>query len=154
MRPAVLLLVPLAFCPGCTPPGSSDEAKADLMSIVLQYHQFVSERAAAPGDAADLMEFVDPYGNLPGNAAASSRSKTALESGEYVVLWSYDVTADFSRNGETVLAYHRDVPQRGGYVGFADGMVKLLTAEQFAAAPKADALKAEALNVEAPVAGQ
>ena len=39
--------------------------------------------------------------------------------------------------GQKVLAYEKDVPQKGGAVVMADGTVKAMTPEEFQAAPKA-----------------
>lgn len=122
---------------GCTQPAASDQAKHDLVAIVLQYHEFVDANKAGPADLDEFLLFRNPYQNLPGNAASSERCKAALQSGNYVVVWSFNVAEDLSQNGELILAYHKDTPEHGGYVGFADGHARILTAEEFANTPKA-----------------
>ena len=127
----------VCVCVGCTQPGSSDETKRDLMTVVLQYHQFVDANKVGPASRDELLSFRDPYDNLPGNAARSERCKAALQSDKYAVIWSYNVAEDLSRNSQLILAYHKDVPEQGGYVAFADGHAQILTAEEFTNTSKA-----------------
>ncbi|TWU20632.1 hypothetical protein Pla52o_45100 [Novipirellula galeiformis] len=128
---------------GCTkPPAESAQAKADLGSIVLQYHQYVGEHREPPTHIDELAEFEAPFGWLQGNATVSSQCTTSLRSGNYVVIWSYNIAEDLQRNESVILAYHRDVPTSGGYVAFADGRARSLNKEQFAATDKASPTKA------------
>jgi hypothetical protein len=60
----------------------------------------------------------------------------ALRSGNYVVIWDVEILLPSERNSGKVLAYHRDVPDRGGMVCYQDGAVAVLTREEFERAPK------------------
>ena len=132
-----LLLGAFFLCvSGCAElPGKSVENKRDLQAIGLQYHEYVAEFERAPPSLKDLAEFEGRY-----NPENNTRCKSALKTDEYVVIWSYDVAKDLSRNGNLILAYHKAVPENGGYVCFADGAVELLTREQFEATAKVDAV--------------
>ena len=137
-----VLLILLLIC-GCTSSSESGQVEADLMSIAMQYHQYVSEVKSPPVDIESLVNFRDPYSSLPGNKDTSDAKTAALASGEYVVHWGYDVSADLSRNASVVLTYHRKVPTEGGFVAYADGSVGRITKEQFAGAKQASEFVSE-----------
>ena len=126
-----LILPILVLVCGCTPPSKSQTTKMDLASIAMQYHQYVSESDSPPDKLETLANFNDPFSDLPANKAQSETMKQALASGEYVVSWGYDVTANLPRNSSVILAYHKDVPTKGGFVAFADASVRSLTKEEF-----------------------
>lgn len=137
-----LLLIVLLLVSGCTPPQST-KTKMDLMSIAIQYHQFVNELKSTPDSVESLANFSDPYSSLPGNKANSDAMKNALASGDYVVYWNYDVAADLPRNASVILAYHKDVPTQGGLVAFADASVHSLTKQEFENFTKASEFSSE-----------
>jgi hypothetical protein len=124
-------------CIGCGESKQQLETKRDLQHIVLAYHNFHSDRGRGPHDAAELSAYEDPNArSLPGNAATQSGARKALQSGDYVVIWDVELLLPAERNSGKVLAYHRDVPEKGGVVGYQDGLVAVLTREEFERAPK------------------
>jgi hypothetical protein len=116
----------LLFLVGCAQhPSYSLQTEFDLMSIAFQYHAYMGEHKQHPADEEALASFQDPHSNLPANKRTSETSSKALRSGHYVVNWGT------SLNGAFILAYHKDVPQHGGFVAFADGRVRELTKDEF-----------------------
>jgi len=63
-------------------------------------------------------------------------SLKALSKGTIVAVWGAGMSTD-SGSDKCVLAYEKQTPQQGGVVLMQDGTVKKMTAEEFAAAPKA-----------------
>src|SRR5262245_31037702 len=62
----------------------------------------------------------------------------AIKSGEVVVLWGAPMQGEGQvGKNEAVAAYEKNVPTEGGFVLLSAGTVKRMTAEEFAAAPKA-----------------
>ncbi len=59
---------------------------------------------------------------------------TAVVSNRYIVFWKAPINPSASN---TVLAYHKDVPTKGGTVIMQDGSIKTMTADEFKNAPKA-----------------
>jgi hypothetical protein len=59
-----------------------------------------------------------------------------LRKGDIVVNWGAGLS-DAPDAASKVLAYHKDVPSRGGAVLMQDGSTRKMTAEEFQAAPKA-----------------
>lgn len=133
------LLLPLVLVgAGCSgSPSQSFRAKADLGAIAMEYHWYVDVHRKPPANMQELVSFKNPYTSLSGNQSSSSRATAALQSGDYVVLWSYNVAKDLAQNGNYILAYHKGVPTEGGYVAFADSSTRKLSRAQFAATPKA-----------------
>ena len=59
----------------------------------------------------------------------------SIKSKEVLVYWGVGIS-DGPEAASTVLAYHKDVPEKGGEVLMQDGTAKKMTAEEFQAAPK------------------
>jgi hypothetical protein len=55
----------------------------------------------------------------------------AFEDGRYVVVWGVDPNRASGGASQTVLAYEKDTPQKGGVVAFLDGSVRNVTAQEF-----------------------
>jgi hypothetical protein len=131
-------VVGILLCVGCGESKEQLQTKRDLMDIGLTYHMFHADRGRGPHNAEELLAYRDPAaGSLPGNAATQSGVKKALQSGNYVVIWDVEILLPAERNSGKVLAYHRDVPEKGGMVVYQDGFVAALTREEFERAPKA-----------------
>jgi hypothetical protein len=69
-----------------------------------------------------------------------------LSNGEVVAQWGVMLTGlgegeSSGDSGDEVLAYEKDVPEKGGQVLMKDRTVKTMTPEQFKAAPKAGGSK-------------
>jgi hypothetical protein len=124
-------------CIGCGESKQQLETKRDLQSIVMAYHSFDSDRGRSPHNAEELLAYEDPWArSLPANAATQSEARKALQSGKYVVIWDVELLLPAEKNSGKVLAYHRDVPEKGGAVCYQDGEFAVLTREEFERAPK------------------
>ena len=72
---------------------------------------------------------------------------TPISTGDIIVLWGGELT-DLNEEptgpkSDTILAYEKDVPAKGGKVLLLDRNIKTMTPEEFAAAPKSAELAAE-----------
>jgi hypothetical protein len=130
------LSVALGFClllGGLTRAEKADDPKAlsnDLKEILLAYHNYGDKnKGAAPTKAADLGSLLE------------KRALARLE--DKSVVFVYGVTLKDMTEGtsNTILAYEKDAPEKGGIVGYADGSVKKLTADEFKKAIVAKAPK-------------
>jgi hypothetical protein len=111
----------------------ADDATAftnDLKEILLAYHNFADKnKGSAPTKAADLAPLLE------------KRALGRLE--DKSVVFVYGVTLKDMTDGSsnTILAYEKDAPEKGGMVAYGDGSVKKLTADQFKKAIVAKASK-------------
>ncbi|MBN9122580.1 MAG: hypothetical protein J0I06_26105 [Planctomycetes bacterium] len=113
----------LVGCGSNQTPPPPDPKQAALEEVYALY-KLRAEQGKPP---ARRVEELYPFEN------AYPIGYAAVKSGEVVVNW----TAPPSSNSSAVLAYQKEAPSAGGWVAFQDGTVKHLTAEEFAAAPKA-----------------
>lgn len=95
------------------------DAAQDLRNIA-QLYSAAALLGTAPKKVEDLPE-------LPNQLAQ------AIRDGVYVVLWNAAPNAASS----TVVAYEKDVPDKGGMVAKLGGQVERMTAQEFQTAPKA-----------------
>ena len=142
MKSILVSLCLLLLIAGCGP-SESTQIKSELFSIGMLYHTFTSNTGGAPSSTEALLDFVDSNGSQPGNKAKAEAMKKVLQSGDYTVYWGYDVTVDKARNEKTILAFHKDTPNKGGLAAFADGTVQSMTADEFNDSAKADASLSE-----------
>jgi hypothetical protein len=107
---------------------AADAAKKsnDLKRIVLAYHSFLDKEKRPPTGVSEL----EPYYEKDAGITA------AIKDGGYVVYWNVKILQLVNGTSNTVLAYEKDAPTKGGVVAFADGSVRPLTAEEFAKAAK------------------
>jgi hypothetical protein len=105
-----------------------EKAANDLKQIALFYQQFAQENGHPP---ANLQEFLGYMQRDAGKIAQ------ALKDGWYVVYWNVRIDQLPSGASNTVLAYEKEVPKEGGWVQMADTSGRRMTAQEFAAAPKA-----------------
>jgi hypothetical protein len=118
---------PLALL-GCGGGSSTDPAVTqDLTKIGRGYHLFYDNFHRGPKDAEELRPYVE---------AESKTAIPGLKDGRYVFIWNVGLL-DMDGAGDTILAYEKDVPTKGGPVLYGDTTVKNLTAEEFKAAKKA-----------------
>lgn len=102
------------------------------------YRLYTAQQKKAPKSVADArtMENAVPSGLTP------------IVSGEVVVYWGAELTGlgeePSGPESDTVLAYEKDVPTKGGQVLMLDRRIQTMTPEEFAAAPKAGTLTPEA----------
>jgi hypothetical protein len=111
---------------------AADRAKRSnrLKAVGLAYINYCDDnRGEGPAGPADLQKYVSEFPEV----------SQALQNGDIVVYWNIRVPADLLQQGtsNTVLAYEKDVPAKGGMVLMADGSVREMTAQEFQTAPKA-----------------
>jgi hypothetical protein len=135
-RVFLTLSVALGFClllGGQARAEKADDPKAlsnDLKEILLAYHNYADKnKGSAPTKAADLAPLLE------------KRALARLE--DKSVVFVYEVTLKDMKEGtsNTILAYVKDAPEKGGLVGYGDGSVKKLTADEFKKAIVAKAPK-------------
>jgi hypothetical protein len=98
----------------------------ELREIWIMYHGDKGNKGHVPKGLSDFKQYQTLH----------SAGYQALHRGDCVVFYGVDLR-QLPDPGQKVLAYVKDVPQKGGEVIMADGTVKAMTAEEFQAAPKA-----------------
>jgi len=105
------------------------------------------------GEGAELYRFYTVQNKKPPKSVAEARTMenavpsglTPIVTGEVVVFWGAELNElgeePAGPESDKVLAYEKDVPEKGGRVLMLDRRIKTMTAEEFAAAPKAGTLE-------------
>jgi hypothetical protein len=133
LQVVVLIGVVIALLLGC---GGVRNAAARvqrsnrLKAVALAYINYCDDnRGKAPAGAADLQRYVSEFPDV----------SQALQNGDIVVFWNVRFPDDMQQQGtsNTVLAYEKDVPAKGGMVAMGDGSVREMTAQEFQTAGKA-----------------
>jgi hypothetical protein len=103
--------------------GAADKAKRtnDLKQIGIAYHAFNDANGKAPAKANDLLPFMENDKRLLG----------LLENKDIVFMFGVGIRDMTDGTSNTVLAYDKDVPTKGGLVLMGDASVKTLTADDF-----------------------
>jgi len=101
--------------------GAGANVSNDLKQIALAFHNCLDATNKAPQKADDLEPYLDKNQKLI----------DALKGGEYVFLYGVTLQQMTQGTSNTVLAYQKDVPTKGGFVAYGDGSVKRLTADEF-----------------------
>jgi len=132
----------LSLCFGCGGSGGPVTETVAIQSrlgeVAELYRTYSAMSKKPPKSLADLrtIENVAPSGLTP------------LVTGEVVVYWGAELPdlgeEPTGPESDKVLAYEKDVPEKGGQVLMLDRRIKTMTAEAFAAAPKAGTADAEA----------
>ena len=93
----------------------------DLKQIGISYHAYNDANAKGPEKAADLAPYFENDKRLLG----------LLENKD--IVFSFGVGIRDMKDGlsNTVLAYEKDVPTKGGYVLMGDATTKMMTADDF-----------------------
>jgi hypothetical protein len=98
-----------------------------LKMIGLAYHSHLDSKRQPPAKVEDLAPF---YEN-------DAKVTAALKDGSFVFLWKSSIQNMTAGTSNTVLAYEKETPDKGGLVLMADGSVKTMSAKEFKDAPKA-----------------
>jgi hypothetical protein len=115
--------------PAATGPALDPQVATDyLKQIALAYHSHSDAAKKPPAKMDDLRPYLK---DSPG-------VYESLEKGQIVCYYGAALLSLTQGTSNTILAYERNVPEKGGPVAYADGSVKTVTAEQFKAAPKAE----------------
>jgi hypothetical protein len=107
--------------PGGLGPGSA-ALQEDLRQLGRAFHDHCDAKRGPPRNAADLAPFL---GNRQSAIAP-------LTDGRLVFNYSVGIMDMVAGTSNTVLAYERDAPARGGLVLFGDGSVRAVNAGEFA----------------------
>jgi hypothetical protein len=121
---AVLAL--LIGCASETPPPPPPSAEEGLKELVNVYRYIEYSKLPPPRKPED---FGDYWDSMP---TAFDR----IKQGEFIVAWGIGRSAAPGA-GNQILVYEKKAPSEGGAVLLRDGTVKVLTADEFNAAPKA-----------------
>jgi hypothetical protein len=103
------------------------ETANDLKAIGLMYHEYMTANNKGPEKVDDLKPF----------STLAPEAYKGLVDGKYVFLYGVRLTDMPGGASNTVLAYEKDVPTKGGFVCFGDGATRQVTAQEFQGAPKA-----------------
>lgn len=135
----MLLLLPLCGCGRRQVP--AQEEKPDVQGGLRKMFPSV-DRAASSAELRIIGQHYIGYqagGKSPSRLEDLSELKRdhpkihkAIQDGVYVVNWSVPLTG----SAQTILAYVRDAPTKGGVVLLVDGSTRNMTAAEFEAAPK------------------
>jgi hypothetical protein len=95
----------------------------DLKIVVLAYNLHTLDMQKPPAKAEDLAPYFEN----------DERLLEVLKSGKIQFQYNVPIADIIKTKGiaNTILAYEKDLPTKGGYAAFADGNVKQLTAEEF-----------------------
>jgi hypothetical protein len=115
------VIVPVGCGPSTAPPRTQEEAS--IQQVWQLFHSYQKRGKEAPKAIAD---FLPMERNFPG-ALGAIRSK------EVLVYWGAGFS-DAADASSTVLAYNKDVPEKGGGVLMQDGTTRTMSAEEFKAA--------------------
>jgi hypothetical protein len=116
-------IVPVGCGPSTAGPGSHEEL---AISQVAQIFQMRHKGQMPPPQGLKDVER---------QRAVIPAAIAAIKSGEVKVYWGVGID-DGSEAASTVLAYQKDVPEKGGEVLMQDGKATKMTAEEFKAAKK------------------
>jgi hypothetical protein len=97
------------------------KTKNDIKQLVLAYHNHHDATTKAPAKPDDLAPYIEN----------DKRLLDLMKSGQLVFLFGVKLTEMPEGTSNTVLVYEKDAATKGGIVGYADGSVKKLTADEF-----------------------
>jgi hypothetical protein len=115
-------MVPMGCGPSTAGPDSAEKFK---MGQVSQLFRIFKKMEKLPQKIKDVESM---NGNLPAAVGA-------IKSKEVLIYWGAGVS-DAPEAASTVLAYHKDVPEKGGEVLMQNGKLRKMTAAEFNSAPK------------------
>jgi hypothetical protein len=135
---AIVVLRPAAIDPHKR---TEDEvkARADLDTIGMFYLGYMD--AHGNRGPANLAQLKPEMLQIDDGNHSLAKLVERIEQGRYVVVWNGNYDQIQAVSFATVLAYESDVPTKGGWVCLADRHVRRMTAQEFQAAPKADAAR-------------
>jgi hypothetical protein len=121
---AILAATLTAGCgPSTAAPRTHEEAA--IKQIWQLYHSYQKQNKTAPKAIADILPMQRNF----------SGALEAIQNKEVLVYWGVGFS-DAPDAASTVLAYHKDVPEKGGDVLMQDGTTRTMSADEFQAARK------------------
>ena len=128
----VIAVALTAGCGGGGPVNSPEVFENNALSEIGDIYRLYTEVNKKPPQS--LRDFAPFREGTPNGIGAAAR-------GEVVVLWGAqlnDLTEEGTNDSpDEVLAYLKDVPEKGGLVLMKNRKIRSMTAEEFKAAPKA-----------------
>lgn len=121
--------------PATPPSGAKADARDErlrsnqLKRIGLAYHNHMDSSKKPPAKVEDLAPY---YEN-------DAQITAAIKEGTFVVFWNCSFQAMKAGTSNTILAYEKETPEKGGLVLMADGSVRTMTVKEFKDAPKGTA---------------
>jgi hypothetical protein len=123
-RCALLALALLALTAGnatAQNPVQDKKVAADLKQLALAYQNYNDTFGKAPLKTDDFGPFVEN----------DKRLLETMKSGQIVFIFGVSIKELTDGASNTVIAYEKDAPTKGGYVAYGDTSVKKLTADEF-----------------------
>jgi hypothetical protein len=105
-------------------PAADARTVNDLKQIGLAFHNYIDAVGKAPAKAEDLAPFFENDKRLLG----------LLKNEDIVFFYNVTLAQMTAGTSNTVLAYDKDVPTKGGPVLMGDGSVKKMSAAEFKSA--------------------
>jgi hypothetical protein len=109
------------FAPAAGAAPTDARSANDLKQIGLAYHNLVAVDGKAPAKAEDLAPYFDN----------NKRLLDLLKNEDIVFFYNVTPTQMTAGTSNTVLAYVKDAPDKGGLVLMGDASVKKMSAEEF-----------------------
>ncbi len=119
--PVRIAVVLVLFAPAAALAQTDARTTNDLRQIGLAYQNLVASENKGPAKAKDLAPYFDN----------NKRLLDLLENEDIVFFYNVTPTQMTSGTSNTVLAYVKDVPDKGGLVLMGDGSVKKMSADEF-----------------------
>jgi hypothetical protein len=123
---AVMLTTLVAGCGTNSGGGTESVEQLSIAQIGQIFRAYQKGQRPPPKELKDLLRMEQGY---PAGIGS-------LKNKEVLVYWGAGLS-DASGAASTVLAYHKDVPEKGGEVLMQDGTARKMTADEFKAATKA-----------------
>lgn len=140
MRLGVLLIAMAVCLTGCCGARQRLERKRQLFSLAIEYHWFASS-GRSPNGIDEFVQFVttrienpDPYTSPDSDVIPSAVER--LRQGELVFVWSADLTTHSDDSDPYVLGYEKISAAEGGFIVSGGGLVRQVSANEFAEIPK------------------
>jgi hypothetical protein len=110
----------------------------DLKQIGLAYHMHIDATGKPPAKAEDLAAFL----------CNNKRMVDLLKNEDIVFFYGVGIAQMTEGTSKTILAYDKEVPDKGGLVLMGDGSVQKVSAAEFKNATKAGKVKEKAKDKE------
>ncbi len=121
MRFTIGTVVVLLVLAGAAHAGDQVTA-TDMKLLGLAYHSYSDDnKGKAPTKADDLAKYFEKQDKVLGY----------LKSGQIVFIYNVRIVDMIEGTSNTVIAYQKDVPEKGGLILYGDGSTRTLKADEF-----------------------
>lgn len=129
----ISVIVLVLFMNGCNSQSDARIKRLDELKIIgIMLANYPDYPTAAPGKMEDFEPLLRSYSMEEMKKIfdrADLDPAAGIREGRYVVLWGTTIPANAM--SQTCMAYERDAAESGGWVLFANGECKRVTAEEF-----------------------